>query len=292
MNEVPLAWKKLMRLVPNSPRKGSDREYTLDEVARLLNKAGQHVKVAILFMASCGMRIGAFDYLNVGHVKPLEQDGKLLCGQIKLYGGEGDDEYDSLVSKEAYLAFQEYLQSRRGAGEVITDESPAIVIRGGNRRCKPGTIRNALSWHLWEVGIRTERKKRYDVQVDHGFRKFFDNVAKDYIPEEYVEKLIGHSGGTKEHYDRHLPKPLVEAYLKAQVYLSIDPAYRAEAELSKKLQDSEKVHNEGLRDLRLLLFEKDSRVKTLEDAVQELGTIIKEIQKEREKQLGVPGSAP
>jgi hypothetical protein len=46
------------------------------------------LKEAVLFMASSGIRVGAFSYLNVGNVEPLfdaEDDEKLTCGKILVY---------------------------------------------------------------------------------------------------------------------------------------------------------------------------------------------------------------
>jgi hypothetical protein len=52
-----------------------------------------------------------------------------VCGHVTVYAGEGDDEYETLISKEAYRKFQEYMETRRAKGERVTDESPLIVTR-------------------------------------------------------------------------------------------------------------------------------------------------------------------
>ncbi len=250
INEVPLTWKNIGRLFP-ADRRSEDREYTLEEIRRIIAASSLPLKVVELFMASSGMRIGSFDYLNVGHVSPLESDGKVVCGKVLVYAGEGDDAYETLVTKEAYLAFKDYVKVRKDQGEEVGPNSPLIVIRSMERRMKSKVIAKCVNDVLWKVGLRREKKRRHDVQMNHGFRKYFDNVAKDYIAEDYVEKLIGHDTGTKEHYDRHLPKPLIEQYLKAMPYLEIDPAYRAEAELSRQLEEKKKVHEKEWTELRI-----------------------------------------
>lgn len=292
LNEVPVSWKNIMRLVPKAQRKGADREYTLEEIQRLMGAASQHLKVAILFMVSSGVRVGAFEFLNVGHVEPLAVGGKVVGGRVLVYAGEGDDEYETYISKEAYEAFQEYLSSRKGGGEKVTESSPAIVTRDREKRCSVGTIMNSINHLLWKSGVRAERMKRYEVQANHGLRKYFDNVAKDYIDEAYVEKLIGHHTGTKEHYDRHLPKPATEQYLRAMPHLSIGSAYRAEAELTKELDEMKKIEDKGFTELRLRLLEKDSAVRKLEARVEQQDSTLKEvrqvlvkIQQEREREI-------
>jgi hypothetical protein len=183
---------------------------------------------------------------------------------------------------------------RQAAGERIARESPAIVTRRLHEKefhkWKVRGISNAISDLLWKAGLRTEKKKRHEVQMAHGFRKFYDNVAKDYIDEPYVEKLIGHHIGTKEHYDRHLPKPAIEQYLRAMPHLSINPAYKTEAELTKKLDEMKKIEDRGFTELRLQLLEKDSAVRKLEKRVEEqdltlrrVNRMLTEIQREREK---------
>lgn len=294
MNEVVLPWKKMMRLIPSENR-SQDREYTVEELRMILQASSLHLRVAELFMASSGMRVGAFDFINVGNLEPIEIDGKLACGLVHVYAGEGDDEYVTLISKEAYLTFLDYVESRKAAGEVIGPDSPLIMIRSLKHRMSSKAIGKCINDTLWKVGLRKEKKRRHEVQMDHGFRKFYDNVAKDYIREEYVEKLLGHDTGVKEHYDRRLPKPLIEQYLKAMPYLSIDSAYRAEAELSQKLEEQQKQHASEWNEVRLENLElkerqreADKRMKDMEVALITLKGVLEEIKSERLKSLGEP----
>lgn len=272
MNEVAIPWKKMMRLLP-AEKRSKDREYKFEEIQKLLAVASLHLQVAILFMASSGMRVGAFEFLNVGHVKPVMIKGNLACAQVTVYADEGDDEYETLISKEAFLKFQEYLGTRRAKGEKVTEESPLIVTRrwavGKQTRYSVTGIRNDVTRLCWKAGLRQKGSaKRFEVQACHGLRKFFDNVSKDHIAEEYVEKLIGHSTGTKEHYDRHIPKPAIEQYLRAMPYLSIGEAYRSEAQLSQKLEKIEDEQDVKLRDTRIELLETKQRLTDMERSSQ------------------------
>ncbi len=106
MNDVPISSRKLLKLVPRSPRVGKDGEYTLEEIRRMLPHVSLHVRVPILFMCSSEMRVGAFVYLKVGDVSPLVEGDKLVCGKVVVCSWEGDTEYEALIS-EAYLAFKD-----------------------------------------------------------------------------------------------------------------------------------------------------------------------------------------
>ncbi|MDG6993408.1 MAG: hypothetical protein JRN36_00710, partial [Nitrososphaerota archaeon] len=99
-------------------------------------------------------------------------------------------------------------------------------------------------------------------------RKFYDNVAKDYMDEPYVEKLMGHDTGTKEHYDRHLPKPAVEQYLRAMPFLSIGEAYRNEAALTQRLEEVEAANEGDLKDMKLELLTLKDEKKGLEERLE------------------------
>jgi hypothetical protein len=45
MNDVPVAWKKVLRMIPRSPKVGKDREYTLEEIRRILPYLSLHIQV-------------------------------------------------------------------------------------------------------------------------------------------------------------------------------------------------------------------------------------------------------
>jgi hypothetical protein len=315
LNEVEFSWKKLMVIVPKTKR-SRDREYRLDELQLLVSKAALHLKVAILMMTSGGLRVGAFDYLNVGDIRPVyrDRDGKivvpriptptmpegctLVCGTVTVYAGEGDDEYETLISKECYETFQTYLKTR----PPCSGDSPAILTKDFKRRCTKGTIRNSVSYLLQEVGLRERpvagagKRRRFEVQVDHGMRKFFDNSAKDHMDAKYVEKLIGHDGGTEEHYDRRIPIKCVEQYVVAMPYLSLAQSYRDEAALSIKLEKVQGEQAQKMQEQRLELIETKQRLAEMErryveqtqtsaSKFDELSRMVEEIRRERERQL-------
>lgn len=103
----------------------------------MLPRAWIQLQVAILFMCSAGIRIGAFAFLDVEDLRPvyrkagevvvpeprelklgmnglhvLPAGAELLCGAMTVYSEEGGDEYDTLITKEAYHKWAEYLEVR------------------------------------------------------------------------------------------------------------------------------------------------------------------------------------
>jgi hypothetical protein len=296
LNEILIPWKKYARLIHKGRTNKKDREYFLHEIRLLLSKASPTMRMIILIMAASGVRIGAFDYLKVGHVMPvyrlkgklvvpkegawevlkegklfLPDEAELLCGIVKVYADEPEDEYDGLITREAYLAWKAYVEARIASGEKVTQDSPAIVVRNGSRRWTSDGVTNAMNDLLWKVGLRTQKKRRHEVQMDHGFRKYFDNVVNDHIDKVYVEMLIGHTPqalgvrlSAMEHYDRHLPTRAIEQYVACMPYLSIDEGYRSEAELTERLAKAEGEKDELVKDLRYDIMEKGQKIEQLQ----------------------------
>jgi hypothetical protein len=52
-------------------------------------------------MASGGFRVEAWDYLEWGHVIPIERNSKIVAAKVIIYSGE-DEEYFTFISCEAY----------------------------------------------------------------------------------------------------------------------------------------------------------------------------------------------
>jgi hypothetical protein len=73
-------------------------------------------------MTSSGIRLGAWDYLHWGDVRPIEIDGKIVAAKIIVYTGE-DDEYFSYISLEAFNELQNWMKYRESSGEVLNDNS-------------------------------------------------------------------------------------------------------------------------------------------------------------------------
>jgi len=41
-------------------------------------------------MISSGIRVGAWDYLRWGNIKPIDRDGKIVAARMVVYDGEDD----------------------------------------------------------------------------------------------------------------------------------------------------------------------------------------------------------
>jgi hypothetical protein len=73
-------------------------------------------------MASSGIRVGAWDYLRRGHIRPIKRGGEVIAAKMIVYAG-GDEEYFTFISPEAWQALQQWIIYRQDCGESINESS-------------------------------------------------------------------------------------------------------------------------------------------------------------------------
>ncbi|MGN6350557.1 MAG: hypothetical protein ACTHL3_03740 [Candidatus Nitrosocosmicus sp.] len=95
---------------------------TIEEIRKLLEYPDRRLKAIIYTMASSGIRLGAWDYLKWGHIRPIEKDGKVVAAKIIVYAVE-EDEYFSFISAETYKELKSWMDYRSFSGELINEDS-------------------------------------------------------------------------------------------------------------------------------------------------------------------------
>lgn len=245
MNRVRLDWEFMSRTMPKGRRYADDRAPTREEIRRILNLCTLRIKVAVEFMASGGIRVGAWDYMSVRDVEPVMRGETLLAGRVTVYRGE-PEQYVCFVTPEAYQLYSEYMDYRRVHGEEVAEGAPLVrdefaVSRGRKgtasvvRRFPSSFVERELCRVLTKSGLRGERRRRYDFKAAHGFRKWFKTQAEQVMKPANVELLMGHSIGISDSYYRPTERELLEDYLKAVPLLSITE-FRDVSEVEEKLR--------------------------------------------------------
>lgn len=199
MNDKILNWKKLKKMYPGKVKKTGGDAYTTEHVQTMLAVAKTlRLQAMILIMASTGCRVGAFAGLKVKHIVDIEN-----CKAIKLYEGT-NEEYWGFLTPEATGALNAYFDKRKHDGEMMTGDSPVFrrVYRIGSAKAM-FTSEKSLMMQVYKLikkaGIVREKQgNRYNIQMDHGFRKRFDTIIKDspYGNLSLKEKLMGHATKT------------------------------------------------------------------------------------------------
>ncbi len=130
MNDILLNWRKINKLLPRGNDNAADEAYTREQIKKMLEYSDLRAKIPILFMSSSGMRLGGFQGLTDGCIKPVydEKTDKLLAAHVVVYKGT-EDEYDTFVSPEAFRAYEEYRRLRIKFGEKITKNTPILLRR-------------------------------------------------------------------------------------------------------------------------------------------------------------------
>jgi integrase len=87
-NDIELRWSKIKSYIGRGTKRKNrkDRPYTHAEIAKMLEKADQRGRIAILLMFSAGLRVGAITSLKI---RDLEKIEKYQLYKIKVY--ENDD---------------------------------------------------------------------------------------------------------------------------------------------------------------------------------------------------------
>src|SRR6478672_6085329 len=274
MADIPISWKKITRGLPRGKNYADDRIPTIEEIRKLLEYPDRRIKAIIYTMASSGIRLGAWDYLRLGDIRPIERDGEIVAAKIIVYAEE-DEEYFSYISKEALDSLQSWLRYREESGEILDDDSWLMrdlwdtrVAEGRGFVTKPkklesSGIKRLIERAIWAQGLRKKLqngKKRHPFSAIHSYRKWFKTRCEiGGMKAINVEKLLSHSIGISNSYYRPTEIELLEDYLKVSDLLQIDK----QAQLQKELNQYQQKNQEDTLVIKGKLQERDEEIKSL-----------------------------
>jgi integrase len=281
--DLDIPWKKITRGLPKGRQAANDRAPTQEEIQRLVEYPDRRIKAIVYTMASSGIRIGAWDYLQWKHITPISNNttGEIITAKILVYSGDRE-EYYAFITPEAYNALKEWMDFRASYGEKITGESWVMrdiwqttnINYGAKwglatcpKKLQSSGIKRLLERGLFEEGIRqplTNGAKRHEWKAAHGFRKFYKTRAEQAMKPINVEITMGHnfSLGVSASYYKPTEREVLEDYLKAVDLLTINGdkiiLQKQVFELKEKSKDSEYI-------IRSKLEEKDIQLRDMQD---------------------------
>jgi integrase len=222
----------------------------------MLAKSDERKRVIIFLMCSTGVRIGAIKWIRK---RNLEKIGKQY--QITVYE-RTKDQYVTFCTPEAAHAIDEYLEYRTRSGETLNPDSPLIREQfqphDQLRINKPIALSEYTLHHLLErvavdAGVRvrsTEKHKRKEVMLSHGFRKFFNtcmvNAGVNPIAKEL---MLGHYVHLDTSYFRPTQEQMFQEYKKAEDALTINEEFRLKKTIAEKDEHIKKVESEVMIEL-------------------------------------------
>ena len=280
MNDVPVVWSRIYATYPESSNKSSTRGYTLAEIQKLISFASGPIdKAIILIAASSGIREGGFSMtwedvspvyiINNKYVTELtetQENVEPICAILRVYKGT-NEEYPAFITPEAYKALMDYRTSwiQDTRKEPKPDE-PLFKQEGWIvKRLSPEAIKQRVDQVARQAGMRmplAKGKKRHNVPIMNGFRRFFNKVNKETLSKDSPlaalikkEYMMAHTGLVKldrNYFQAHIHE-LIEEYLNAIPNLTISDEERV------------KVENRKLRKEKSELEDKNQRIAQLEN---------------------------
>lgn len=272
MNDILIPWKKLTRGLPKGKKYADDRAPTIEEIHKIIEYPDRRIKAIVYTLVSSGIRLGAWDYLRWGNIKPIEiEKGRIVAAKILVYEGD-EEEYFTFITPEAYNELEKWMLYRRESGETITNQSWLMrniwdtkrgYMKGlvtAPKKLKSAGVKRLMEDALWTQGLRRkleEGKRRHEFQADHGLRKWFKTRCEiSGMKPINIEKLMNHSTGISDSYYRATESELLEDYLKAVDYLTINEENRLKKkvkELTRKQGEIETMkerHEQEIKDIR------------------------------------------
>ena len=267
MNNVTISWKRIRATIPKSDEVDNTREYTYEEIQKMLLHCKIEDRVLVLLAASSGIRAGAFN-LKWKHFVPIYEyenhylweendvtesvtkNGKIICSMIRIYA-DSNEEYFAFITPECWNAIQGYRELWiKETKEEPKEDDPFFRKKGTHHiPLSDMGIRKRLERILEEAGIRkplSKDKRRHKVPAFNGFRRFYNKASKKSISKNSAlaslilkENMMGHSGLIKldKNYFKSNIAELVEEYLQAIAFLTISDEQRAKDELIKQMRN-------------------------------------------------------
>ena len=249
-NNIALHWKSLSRMYPRG-RVTDDRGYTREEL-QLMIEASPDItdKLIIQIFSSAGFRLEAWDYLTWKDVILFKDDSNLYRGAALLVYRGDPESYWTFITPEACNTLANYREVwKADVGRYPLANDPLIkTVRFSHvRRLNAKGIRRRVEKIVKKIGLRkqlTEGKKRHEIPLDHGFRKYFNTMMRR-AKVNYLDKedMMGHSVGLEKYYERYKEEDFERfpEYQKAIPFLTISETERVKHENNKLKQEKSEL---------------------------------------------------
>jgi|tagenome__1003787_1003787.scaffolds.fasta_scaffold20983234_8 integrase len=275
INDVILNKRKINKFKGEYVTKFEFRSYSIEEISNLLSVCDERGKVAVLLMASTGMRVGALPDIKLKHLKRVNVDNQgTYVYQITVYANSPKDKYTTFCTPECAKIIDNYFELRKRYGENIKQdvktgnwlppEIPLLIKTFNKEKCQirpikiqSDSITKYIVFKLEESGLRkrqhiTETNKearnskvakfKNELHPCHSLRIFaVTNMQRSKIDTTIREMLVGHSTGLDKAYYKPQDDEILTEYLKAVDSLTINNEYRLEKKLGEYKQKSEGV---------------------------------------------------
>ncbi len=276
--ENDVRWKSIKALFPTKVKLSGFKAWTTENIQEMESYCKSTRNLAFLhFMASLGGRIGIHEHqLLMKHLIPMSSNNSknLDCCAILLYADkyesaldkdehdaidevQSGDSYWSFLTPEATNYLMKYHNQRKRDGEIFTDETPifrtSYQAKYVNENVKQFSRNGAISLMnriLVNSSINRNKKgRRFDVQLDHGFRKRFNTIMKldGNVNSNITEKILGHKNGLDGVYFAPTRQQCFLEFVKAIPQLTVSSVQRQKQEIEAQKEQIDELEFERSR---------------------------------------------
>jgi integrase len=246
-NEIDFSWYLIDRLMPKES-KSEDRAYTRAEIQKMMIHCEDITdKVIIVGFSSGGFRLEAWDYFTWNDVVFFKnEDGTYKGGALRVYHGDAEEYWTHITPEFCNLLdmYKVYWKSKFFADPLPSDPLLAQERLPYPARLKQGGVSRRVKKVVEHLGLRNNMipgKQRYEVQLDHGFRKYFNTMLRR-AKVDFADKedMLGHSVALESSYERYEEADFERfaEYQKAIPFLTIADDERVRVENEKLKQEN------------------------------------------------------
>ena len=273
-NEIDFSWYLIDRMMPKET-KSTDRAYTREEIQKMIIHCEDITDKVIITGFSCaGFRLEAWDYFTWSDVVFFKnEDGTYKGGALRIYHGDAEEYWTHITPEFCKLLdlYKVYWKSKFMADPLPSDPLLAQERLPYPARLKAGGVSRRVRKVVEHLGLRNQMipgKQRYQVQLDHGFRKYFNTMLRR-AKVDFADKedMMGHKVALESSYERYEEADFERfaEYEKAIPFLTIDDSERQQVELNKlkKEKTDLKSANESLKQQKIQMENLERKVETL-----------------------------
>ncbi len=272
-NGIPIHWKSIYKQYPRMGQAANDRSYTKEELQKMLEVATDITdKVIIQMFSAGGFRLESWDYFTWNDIVFFNNDdGTYKGAALFVYRGDRES-YHTFLTPECCKTISLYRETWKHQTGKYPEKDDPLLKATKFKKIKPLKsfgVKRRVEKIVKKIGMRPPLppgKRRHEVQLDHGFRKYFSTMMRrakvDFLDKE---DMMGHEVGLERHYERYKEEDFerFSEYQKAIPFLTISEEEKLRA-INKQFEN-EKINLE--RRLPDLVKEAMERVK--EDLLKE-----------------------
>jgi integrase len=204
LNDVTINRRRIAKYLPEMNRVVRDEAYSMESIQQALQNSDQRMRMIILIMASTGCRIGSLPGLVLRDLTKIPAHD---IYRITFYQGTRNEYYTFTTREAASTGIDNYLLYRKWSGEKLS-------FNGSTNRWQPD---NAPL-----IRLQFDINDGLQVRNLHVISTFIEAG----LNHEISELIVDHATQLDQNYFRPNEDQVLREYLKAEPYLTIDPAAR------------------------------------------------------------------